>query len=36
MWNGPVEITIDDLFLVLGPNLGIVSHDESFVEEGKN
>lgn len=35
MWNGPVEIIIDDLFLVLGPNLGIISHNESFVEDDK-
>lgn len=36
MWNGPVEITIDDLFLILGPNLGIISHNESFVDDDKN
>lgn len=33
MWNGPVEIAIDDLFIILGPNLNVVSHDESFIEE---
>ena len=33
MWNGPVEIIIDDLFIILGPNLNQVSHDESYVEE---
>jgi hypothetical protein len=33
MWNGPIEITIDDLFLILGPNLNVRSHDDSFLEE---
>jgi hypothetical protein len=33
MWNGPVEINIEDLFIVLGPNLSVVSHDESYIEE---
>ena len=33
MWNGPVEIAIDDLFIILGPNLNVVSHDDSFIDE---
>ncbi|CDW78351.1 vacuolar protein sorting-associated protein 13a [Stylonychia lemnae] len=33
MWNGPVEIIIDDLFIILGPNYSMVSHDDSYVEE---
>jgi hypothetical protein len=33
MWNGPVEINIEDLFIILGPNLSVVSHDESYIEE---
>ena len=33
MWNGPVEIAIEDLFIILGPNLNVVSHDDSFIEE---
>lgn len=33
MWNGPMEVTIDDLFIILGPNLNIMSHDESYIEE---
>jgi len=32
MWNGPVEILIDDLFIILGPNLAVVSHEESYIE----
>ena len=34
MWNGPMEVIIDDLFIILGPNLNIMSHDESYIEEG--
>ena len=33
MWNGPVEIAIDDLFIILGPNLNVVSHYDSFIDE---
>ena len=33
MFSGPVEISIDDLFIILGPNLNVVSHDESFIDE---
>lgn len=33
MWNGPLEVSIDDLFIILGPNLNVVSHDESYIEE---
>lgn len=35
MLNGPMEINIEDLFIILGPNLGVVSHNESFIEEGE-
>lgn len=33
MWSGPVEVMIDDLFIILGPNINVVSHDESFIED---
>ena len=33
MWNGPIEMVIDDLFIIIGSNLSIVSHDESYIEE---
>jgi hypothetical protein len=33
MWNGPIEIAIDDLFIILGPNINVVSHDESYIDE---
>ncbi len=28
-----MELTIDDLFLILGPNLNFVSHDESYIAD---
>lgn len=31
MWTNPLEFYIDDLFLILGPNLSFVSHDESYI-----
>eukprot|EP00347_Sterkiella_histriomuscorum_P010120 403377528 len=33
MWNSPVEIDIDDLFIILGPNYSIVSNEDSYIEE---
>ena len=33
MWSGPIEINIDDLFIILGPNHSVVSHDESYIEQ---
>lgn len=33
MFNGPIEITIDELFIILGPNLNQMSHDDSYIEE---
>ena len=33
MWNGPIEITVDDLYLVVGPSLSVLSHNESYIEE---
>lgn len=35
MWGGPVEIMIDDLFIILGPNLAVVSNDDSYIEENE-
>jgi hypothetical protein len=28
-----MEVSIDDLFIILGPNLNIVSHDESYIDD---
>lgn len=36
MFNGPIEITIDELFIILGPNLNQMSHDDSYIEETEN
>jgi hypothetical protein len=30
MWSGPIEVIIEDLFIILGPSVKIVSNDESF------
>jgi hypothetical protein len=32
LWNNPLELIIDDLFVILGPNLSFVSHDESYIQ----
>ncbi len=37
MWTGPVEMTIDELFIVAGPNAErFLSHDESYIEDPIN
>ena len=36
MWNGPIEITIEDLFIILGPNLNVMSHNESYIQENED
>lgn len=36
MWNGPMEVNIEDLFIILGPNLSVVSQNESYIEEDQN
>ena len=28
-----MEIVIDDLYLILGPNLSFVSHEESYIND---
>lgn len=33
MWNSPVEINIDDLFIILGPNYSVVSNEDSYIDE---
>jgi hypothetical protein len=33
LWKNPLELTIDDLYLIVGPNLSFTSHDESFIQE---
>lgn len=30
-WSNPLEMTIDDLYIILGPNLNFASHDESYI-----
>jgi hypothetical protein len=37
MWTGPIEIIIDELFLILAPNADrFVSHDESYIHEDED
>eukprot|EP00347_Sterkiella_histriomuscorum_P022380 403330690 len=33
VWSNPLELTIDDLYLILGPNMSFVSHDESYIAD---
>lgn len=33
LWNNPIEIVIDDLYLIFGPNLSFLSHDESYIHD---
>lgn len=33
LWNNPLELVVDDLFLIMGPNLSFLSHDESYIQE---
>lgn len=36
MWNGPSEIEIDDLYLIIGPNIDkLMSHDDSYINDYK-
>jgi hypothetical protein len=32
MWNGPIEIVIDELFIILGASKNMLSHDESYLD----
>lgn len=34
-WSSPLEITIDDVYLVLGPSTFFRSSDESYIEESR-
>ncbi|CDW82744.1 UNKNOWN [Stylonychia lemnae] len=35
VWNNPLELAIDDLYLILGPNMSFLSHNESYIgDEG--
>ena len=34
-WSSPLEITIEDVYLVLGPSTFFRSNDESYIEESK-
>jgi len=31
VWNNPLELAIDDLYLILGPNMSFLSHNESYI-----
>jgi hypothetical protein len=34
MWTGPIEVTIDEMCVVVGPNLdSYMSHDDSYINE---
>ena len=34
MWTGPIEITVDEVFLVVSPNSErFLSHDDSYLNE---
>ena len=33
MWSSPVEVSIEDLFIILGPNYSMQSNDDSYVED---
>lgn len=33
IWSNPLEVEVNDLHLIMGPNLGFLSHDESFIQE---
>lgn len=33
LWNNPLEFVIDDLNLIMGPNLSFISHDESYIAD---
>jgi hypothetical protein len=37
MWTGPIEVTVDELFLVVTPNAErFQSHDESYIHEDED
>jgi hypothetical protein len=33
LWNNPLELIIDDLYMIMGPNLSFISHDESYIQD---
>ena len=34
MWTGPVEVTIDELFVIAGPNIDTyMSQDDSYIQD---
>ena len=34
MWTGPVEIVIDELFIIMGPNVeAFLSHEDSYIHD---
>lgn len=35
MWSGPIEVKIDELFAIVGPNTesSFMSHDDSYLQE---
>lgn len=39
MWTGPIDVAIDELFIIVGPNIGsYMSHEDSYIEneDGKD
>jgi hypothetical protein len=37
MWSGPIEVHIDELFAIVGPNTEshYMSHDDSYIQESE-
>ena len=33
LWTNPIIINMEDVYLILGPNLSFVSHDESYIDD---
>lgn len=34
MWTGPIEVTVDEVFLIVAPNSErFLSHDDSYINE---
>jgi len=33
MWTGPIDVAIDELFIIVGPNIeSYMSHEDSYIE----
>ncbi len=33
LWSNPLELEVEELMVILGPNMGVVSHDESYIDD---